>query len=75
MAAFKVLDILQIFHQELLAICEGRSEGTAAVEQELPQSIFENELRKIWERPRKRDESRKKINSGKRVVKHDSASD
>ena len=64
MAEIKTLEALQAFHQELVAFREGRADGAVALENELLVHIFEQELSKLWARPRKEAASRSQVESG-----------
>jgi nuclear pore complex protein Nup205 len=64
MADFTLLEALQAFHQELVAVREGRVDPAEVLNNELLVQAFENELERLWSRPPKNEESRKTILSG-----------
>ncbi|KAF7562704.1 hypothetical protein G7046_g1451 [Stylonectria norvegica] len=65
MADIITRDALQAFHQELLAIRQGYVDGTDSLNNEVLVQIFESELEKLWSRPRRSDQSRNAVKSGK----------
>lgn len=64
MADFTLLEALQAFHQELVAIREKRADPVEVLNNELLVNAFENELGRFWSRPTKNETSRKAVNSG-----------
>ncbi|TQV91432.1 hypothetical protein V2A60_008922 [Cordyceps javanica] len=67
MADFTALDALQAFHRELVALNEGHGDG-GSIDNEILVDNFERELERVWERPRRNEESRKSVQSGKIVL-------
>ncbi|OAA76413.1 hypothetical protein LEL_06097 [Akanthomyces lecanii RCEF 1005] len=63
MADFTTLDALQAFHREIIALNEGRGDGS--IDNEALVENFERELERVWERPKRSEESRKSVKSGK----------
>uniref|UniRef100_A0A8H7K8W2 Uncharacterized protein n=1 Tax=Bionectria ochroleuca TaxID=29856 RepID=A0A8H7K8W2_BIOOC len=65
MADLTLLEALEAFHHELVAVQEGRSDpGEVLAQDELVQA-FESELERLWSRPSKNEASRGKVKSGK----------
>ncbi len=62
MADFTTLDALQAFHREIIALNEGRGDGS--IDNEALVENFERELERVWERPKRSEESRKSVKSG-----------
>lgn len=62
MADFTTLDALQAFHRELIALNDGQGDGS--IDNEVLVDNFERELERVWQRPKRSDESRKSIKSG-----------
>ncbi|ATY67377.1 nuclear pore complex subunit [Cordyceps militaris] len=67
MADMTILDALQAFHRELVALNEGHGDGSTIDNEALVEN-FERELERVWERPRRSEESRNSIKSGKIVL-------
>ena len=65
MAEITVLDALQTFHRELLALNAGYGGAPEYLSNEVLVQIFENELQKIWQHPTRNEKSRDKVKSGK----------
>lgn len=64
MAEITILDALQAFHRELVALNAGYGDATESLNNEVLVQIFEQELFKIWLPPAKNDKSRNTIKSG-----------
>lgn len=69
MAEVMILDALQAFHRELVALRSGFGDATESLNNELLVQTFEKELEKLWECPAKNDKSRNVVKSG-RLPKH-----
>lgn len=69
MADITILDALQTFYQELLAIRERRSDSTGLFENEALLLVFEKELEKVWKQPGNNDKSRADVKSGRVSLK------
>ncbi|KAK9442641.1 hypothetical protein VB005_03704 [Metarhizium brunneum] len=65
MAEVMILDALQAFHRELVALRSGFGDATESLNNELLVQTFEKELEKLWECPAKNDKSRNVVKSGK----------
>lgn len=64
MAEFSTLEVLQAFHQELLAVREGRAPAAESLENGILVEAFESELERIWSKPPKSQQSRDAIKKG-----------
>ncbi|KAG6041533.1 hypothetical protein E4U41_003693 [Claviceps citrina] len=65
MAEITVLDALQAFHRELIALSAGFGDAIESLDNEVLVRVFETELDKLWESPPKNDTSRNAVKSGK----------
>ncbi|KAG6004520.1 hypothetical protein E4U21_001018 [Claviceps maximensis] len=65
MAEISVLDALQAFHRELIALSAGFGDASESLNNEIIVQIFEGELDKLFDSPPKNDQSRNKVKSGK----------
>ncbi|OLN81622.1 Nucleoporin NUP192 [Colletotrichum chlorophyti] len=68
MAVPTTLDALQSFHRDLAAVRDGRPDGADSLDNPVIQAIFERELERVWERPKRDDKSRQAVKSGKIVI-------
>ncbi|OAQ68044.1 hypothetical protein VFPPC_04351 [Pochonia chlamydosporia 170] len=68
MAEVTILDALQAFHRELVALSAGFGDATESLNNETLVQTFEKELDKLWECPAKNDKSRNVLKSGKLSV-------
>lgn len=64
MADMTMLDALQAFHQELLAVREGRADAVETLANDFLIPPFENELERLWSKPPRSDNSQKAVKSG-----------
>jgi len=64
MAELSTLDAVQALHRDLVAIREGRSDGSDFKENDLVVVIFGREFERLWDRPPKSDASRSAVKSG-----------
>lgn len=64
MAEFSTLDALQAFHQELLAVRDGRAPATETLENAILVQTFETELEKLWNKPSQSQQSRSLVQKG-----------
>lgn len=64
MAEFSTLDALQAFHQELLAVREGRAVAAETLDNVFLTRAFEGELERLWSKPPKNQESRASLQKG-----------
>jgi nuclear pore complex protein Nup205 len=64
MADPSTLDALQAFHQEILSLHEGRTEGVEVFDNEYLVHTFEQELGRVWKLPPRSDESRRIVLTG-----------
>lgn len=67
MAEFPTLDVLQAFHQELLAVREERAVIAETLENGVFVEAFEGELQRIWSKKPKSTESRSTVQKGATV--------
>ncbi|OAA38535.1 hypothetical protein NOR_06563 [Metarhizium rileyi] len=65
MAEVTILDALQAFHRELVALAGGFGDATESLNDEVLIKTFEKELEKVWECPAKNDKSRNVIKAGR----------
>ncbi|CAH0043313.1 unnamed protein product [Clonostachys solani] len=65
MADLTLLEALEAFHHELVAVQEGRSDPGEVLGQDELVQAFESELERLWSRPSKNEASRGKVKSGK----------
>lgn len=64
MAEITVLDALQAFHRELVALNAGYGDTPESLNNEILVQIFERELGKLWDGPPKNEKSRNTVRSG-----------
>ena len=64
MAEVTTLEALQAFHQELLALRDGRASAVAVFESPFLVQAFEQELDRFWQRSPKSEQSRTSVKSG-----------
>lgn len=64
MAEISTLEALQAFHQELLAVREGRAGAAETLDNGFLVDAFETELGRIWAKPARKQESRNKVQQG-----------
>lgn len=64
MADFTLLEALQAFHQELIAVREGHADPVEVLNNEPLIRAFEHELQRFWSRPPKKEASRLKVLDG-----------
>jgi nuclear pore complex protein Nup205 len=65
MAEITTLDALQALHRELLTLSSGGGGSSSDnLSNELLFEIFEKELERLWERPKKNEKSRSAVKSG-----------
>ena len=64
MAEITVLDALQAFHRELVALHGGFGDANESLSNETLIQTFEKELRRIWDCPPKNERSRQTVKSG-----------
>lgn len=64
MADLTLLEALEAFHHELVAVQEGRSDPGEVLGQDELVQAFESELERLWSRPSKNEASRGKVKSG-----------
>ncbi len=62
MAELTTLDALQAFHRELIALNDGHGDGS--IDNEVLVENFQRELERVWERPKRSEESRNSVKSG-----------
>lgn len=73
MAEISTLEALQAFHQELIAVREGRAGAAETLENGLLLGAFETELDRLWDKPPKKQDSRDAVQKGtlKRRLRRD----
>ncbi|GAB0133322.1 hypothetical protein EsDP_00001734 [Epichloe bromicola] len=71
MAEVTVLDALQAFHRELVALNAGYGDTPESLNNEILVQIFERELGKLWDGPPKNEKSRNTVRSGKLSIEGD----
>lgn len=64
MAEITTLDALQALHRELLTLSSGAGSSSDNLSNELLLEIFEKELGRLWERPKKSEKSRSTVKTG-----------
>lgn len=64
MAEITVLDALQAFHRELIALSAGFGDVSESLNNETLVQMFGRELDKLLDSPPKNDQSRNKVKSG-----------
>lgn len=64
MAEITVLDALQAFHRELIALNAGFGDTIESLDNDIIRQIFEKELNKLLDCPSRSDQSRNTIKSG-----------
>lgn len=64
MAEISTLEALQAFHQELIAVREGRAGAAETLENGFLVGAFEAELDRLWNKPPKKQESREQVQKG-----------
>ncbi len=65
MAEVTILDALQAFHRELIALSGGYGDGVECLNNEPLVQTFTKELERLWDSPPKNDQSRNKVKSGR----------
>lgn len=65
MAEVTILDALQAFHRELVALNGGYGDAAESLNNELLVQAFEKELEKLWECPARNEKSRNVVKAGK----------
>ncbi|KAK2593344.1 hypothetical protein QQS21_008954 [Conoideocrella luteorostrata] len=71
MAEITVLDALQAFHRELVALNAGYGDAPESFNNEAIIQIFEMELEKLWDNPTKNEKSRNTVASGKLSIENE----